>query len=96
LFVKPLTADVDQIKLEKFLDVVVRQIASSPGPFIHGSRPTWADCFLYPLIADLHALPEGQEVLRVKSPALTWFRRMEDAEGVKDTYDGSLAAGGTP
>jgi glutathione S-transferase len=63
------------------------------GPYIFGSRVTWADAFLYPLIADLLTVPEG---MFVSPRLLKWAKTMELVGGVQKTFKGTLAARGRP
>jgi len=63
------------------------------GPYIFGSRVTWADAFLYPLIADLLTVPEG---MFISTRILKWSKTMELVGGVQKTFDGTLAARGRP
>ncbi|QRV91473.1 glutathione S-transferase [Ceratobasidium sp. AG-Ba] len=78
--------------LKSFL-TKIEQLFQPDGPYIFGSRVTWADAFLYPLIADLMAVPEG---MFVSTRILKWAKTMELVEGVKQTFDGTLAARGRP
>lgn len=54
---------------------------------------TWADAFLYPLIADLLTVPEG---MFVSTRILKWAKTMELVGGVQKTFEGTLAARGRP
>ena len=56
-------------------------------------KVTWADAFLYPLIADLLTVPEGTFV---STRILKWVKSMELVGGVQKTFDGTLAARGRP
>lgn len=54
---------------------------------------TWADAFLYPLIADLLTVPEG---MFIGARLLKWVKTMETTKGVQKTFEGTLAARGRP
>ncbi|KZP22354.1 hypothetical protein FIBSPDRAFT_859667 [Athelia psychrophila] len=61
--------------------------------YIFGERLTWADYFLYPLMADLAATPEA-EVMGDRLRG--WMEKMKALPEVEKTFEGSLAAGGRP
>ncbi|KAG9127857.1 hypothetical protein FRC07_008303 [Ceratobasidium sp. 392] len=79
-------------KLKEFL-AKIEPLFMPKGPYIFGSRLTWADAFLYPLIADLLTVPEG---MFVSTRLLKWAKSMELVGGVQKTFEGTLAARGRP
>lgn len=65
----------------------------SPDGFVFGEKLTWADFFLFPLLADLRAIPEGE----LLSPRLLrWMEKMDQLDAVKKTKSGTLSAGARP
>ncbi|KAF8322141.1 hypothetical protein DL93DRAFT_2071924 [Clavulina sp. PMI_390] len=63
------------------------------GGFVFGKTLTWADYFLYPLLADLEATPESHLITpRLKE----WLGEMKKLAEVKTTEPGTLALGGRP
>ncbi|KAF9001950.1 hypothetical protein BDQ17DRAFT_1390897 [Cyathus striatus] len=78
-------------KMKEFLSVVESRMA--PEGFVFGDKISWADFFLYPLLADLKAIPEWKHATaRVQR----WVRKMEELTVVKATVAGTLAAGCRP
>lgn len=78
-------------QMTEFLSVVEELMA--PAGFVFGGRLSWADFFLYPLVADLEAIPES----RVLTPRLKkWSEEMKKLSEVEKTFNGTLAAGGRP
>ncbi|KZO89521.1 hypothetical protein CALVIDRAFT_491696 [Calocera viscosa TUFC12733] len=61
--------------------------------YVYGPKLTWADFFLYPLLADLQATPEG-EILSERM--LGWLEVMGELDVVKATSPGTLAVGARP
>lgn len=65
----------------------------SPEGYVFGEKLTWADFFLYPLLADLKAIPEGE----ILSPRLVaWMEKMGRLEAVQKTAPGTLSVGARP
>ena len=65
----------------------------SPEGYVFGEKLTWADFFLYPLLADLKAIPEGE----LLSPRLVaWMEKMGRLEAVQKTAPGTLSVGARP
>ncbi|EJT99805.1 hypothetical protein DACRYDRAFT_23384 [Dacryopinax primogenitus] len=65
----------------------------APEGYVYGWKVTWADFFLFPLLSDLKATPEGE----ILSPRmLKWLAIMEELKAVKDTTAGTLSVGGRP
>jgi len=61
--------------------------------YVFGSKLSWADFFLFPLLADLKAIPEGE----LLSPRLLkWMEDMNKLEAVQATTPGTLSAGARP
>ncbi|KAH7890336.1 hypothetical protein F5I97DRAFT_14823 [Phlebopus sp. FC_14] len=77
--------------LRKFLAIVEEHMA--PEGYVFGPTLTWADFFLYPLLADLLAIPEGEllsERLKI------WMAKMGELDAVKNTAAGTLGVGARP
>jgi len=84
-----ITAGVEQLR--KFLIVI--ENAMSPEGYVFGEKLTWADFFLYPLLADLQAIPEGELLSeRLKK----WMVNMDELDAVKATKAGTLSVGARP
>jgi glutathione S-transferase len=61
--------------------------------YVFGRKLSWADFFLFPLLADLKATPEGE----LLSPRmLNWMEEMNKLEAVKATTPGTLSVGARP
>ncbi|KII83934.1 hypothetical protein PLICRDRAFT_118594 [Plicaturopsis crispa FD-325 SS-3] len=78
-------------ELKNFLAVAESLMA--PEGYVFGEKLSWADFYLFPLLADLQAIPEG-EVLSERMRG--WLARMEGLEAVKATTPGTLSAGARP
>jgi len=77
--------------LKDFLTHMEHLMASDG--YVYGSHVTWADFFLFPLLADLRATPEGE----VLSPRMvSWMKKMDELDAVKDTTEGTLSVGARP
>jgi glutathione S-transferase len=64
-----------------------------PVGYVFGDTLTWADNFLYPLLADLEATPESYTInVRLKA----WLAEMKKLPEVEKTLAGTLAVGGRP
>lgn len=84
-----IVAGVDQLR--KFLKRSEDHM--SPEGYVFGEKLTWADFFLFPLLADLRAIPEGE----LLSPRLLrWMELMDRLEAVQKTKSGTLSAGARP
>ncbi|EDR04201.1 uncharacterized protein LACBIDRAFT_330814 [Laccaria bicolor S238N-H82] len=79
------------VKLKEFLTLVESLMA--PDGFAFGEHPSWADFFLFPLIADLRALHEWNVVGRRLNE---WMGKMDELPAVKETTPGTLAVGARP
>lgn len=85
-------SDVQNVeKITEFLRIVEeRSIGHSA--FLFGDRPTWADFYLYPPMADLQALPQWElAVAGTRFPR--WMKAMSELHAVQKTFEGTLAAG---
>ncbi|KAG1898757.1 uncharacterized protein F5891DRAFT_1111563 [Suillus fuscotomentosus] len=77
--------------LQKLLGKVEELMADEG--YVFGSQLSWADFFLFPLLADLKAVPEGE----LLSPRLVnWMGEMNKLEAVKATTPGTLSVGARP
>ena len=79
------------VKLKDFLTLVESLMA--PDGFAFRKHPSWADFFLFPLIADLRALHEWNVVGRRLND---WMGKMDELPAVKETTLGTLAVGARP
>jgi glutathione S-transferase len=79
------------VKLKEFLTLV--ESLMSPDGFAFGEHPSWADFFLFPLMADLRALHEWKIVDRRLND---WMGKMDELPAVKETTLGTLAVGARP
>ncbi|KZP20902.1 hypothetical protein FIBSPDRAFT_1044484 [Athelia psychrophila] len=78
-------------ELKHFLAAIESLMA--PDGYIFGENLTWADYFLYPLMADLEAIPEGEVIgARIRG----WMTKMKALPEVEKTFEKTLAAGGRP
>ena len=76
------------VELERYL-AVAESLMASDG-FVFGEQLTWADFFLFPLLADLRAVPEWRLVSdRLKR----WAAQMDTLDAVKATAEGTLSVG---
>ncbi|KAH7923315.1 hypothetical protein BV22DRAFT_593531 [Leucogyrophana mollusca] len=78
-------------KLQKFLAEM--EAVMAPDGFVYGEKLSWADFFLYPLLADLRAIPEGE---LLSSRLRGWMDKMGELEAVKATSEGTLSVGARP
>lgn len=84
-----IAAGVDQLR--KFLKRSEDNM--SPDGFVFGEKLSWADFFLFPLLADLRATPEGE----LLSPRLLrWMEKMDQLDAVRKTKPGTLSSGARP
>lgn len=84
-----IAAGVDQLRT--FLERIEDHM--SPEGYVFGEKLTWADFFLFPLLADLKAIPEGE----LLSPRLVkWTEKMEQLDAVQKTKEGTLSVGARP
>lgn len=66
-------------------------IISQEGPYLCGDELTWADYFVYPCMADLYSLPEG-EYIKEQGPAIyKWYQEFKKREEVEYTYPNTVA-----
>lgn len=79
------------VELERYLAVAESLMA--PDGFVFGEQLSWADFFLFPLLADLRAVPEW----RLASDRLKkWAAQMDTLDAVKATAEGTLSVGARP
>jgi glutathione S-transferase len=72
--------------LREFIAILEQLIA--PSGFTFGTHPTWADFFLYPLVADLEATPESH----ILTPRIVeWSMKIKTLPAVNATVKGTLA-----
>lgn len=79
-------------KLREYLALTVSLMA--PEGFAFGKQLTWADFFLYPLLADLRTVPEWGEIIPARINS--WMKHMDEVEAVKATTAGTLSVGARP
>lgn len=79
------------VELQRYLSIAESLMA--PEGFVFGETLTWADFFLFPLIADLRMVPEWKLV----NPRLkVWASQMDTLDAVKATAEGTLSVGARP
>lgn len=87
-------AEEDILKALEFGLVQLREVITiiddliSPSGFAFGDHPTWADFYLYPLVADLEATPEAHVL---SSRLVEWSKKLKTLEAVGATLKGMLA-----
>lgn len=79
-------------KLRNYLSVIESLMA--PEGFAFGAKPTWADFFLYPLLADLRMVPEWMEVASPRINA--WIEAVDKLPAAEATKAGTLSVGARP
>jgi glutathione S-transferase len=79
------------IELRRFLALV--EALMEPDGYIFGERLTWADFFLYPILADLRMVPEWEVV---SQRLVNWAKKMDNLDAVKATTAGTLSVGARP
>jgi glutathione S-transferase len=75
-------------ELQRYLEVAESLMA--PEGYAFGDRLSWADFFLYPIMADLKTVPEWE---LVSKRLQNWTEKMEMLPEVQATRVGTLAAG---
>ncbi|RXW15304.1 hypothetical protein EST38_g10545 [Candolleomyces aberdarensis] len=75
-------------KITEFLDIIDQRTVPN-AKYLFGDQLTWADFYLYPLLADLRALPEW--ILAVEHRFMKWVETMDELDAVKKTFAGTLA-----
>jgi glutathione S-transferase len=76
-------------RLSEFITIIESLMSQDHSHFTFGSHPTWADLFLYPMVADLEATPEAHAL----TPRLrAWSEKMKTLPAVRNTVEGTLAA----
>ena len=81
------------VKLKEYLTLVESLMVTSTGSYLFGEKPTWADFFLFPLLADLRTVPEWEVV---SERLIVWMNKMDDLPAVKATSAGTLSVGARP
>jgi len=79
------------VELRRFLALAESLMA--PSGYAFGERITWADFFLYPILADLRMVPEWEVV---SERLVNWTKKMDDLDASKATTAGTLSVGGRP
>jgi glutathione S-transferase len=77
-----------QSKITEFLSIIDQRTIPNT-KYLFGDQPTWADFYLYPLLADLRSLPEW--ALTVVPRFMGWVDAMDELDAVKKTFAGTLA-----
>ncbi|KAJ2928458.1 hypothetical protein H1R20_g8616, partial [Candolleomyces eurysporus] len=75
-------------KITEFLSIIDQRTVPN-AKYLFGDQLTWADFYLYPLLADLRALPEW--ILTVEHRFMKWAETMDELDAVKKTFAGTLA-----
>lgn len=79
-------------KLRNYLAVI--ESLMGPHGFAFGPKPTWADFYLYPLLADLRNVPEWKELA---TPRITdWIETVDKLAAAEATKAGTLSVGARP
>ncbi|KAF9477663.1 hypothetical protein BDN70DRAFT_914043 [Pholiota conissans] len=78
-------------ELQRYLAIAESLMA--PDGFAFGDHPTWADFFLYPLLADLRMVPEWD---LVSGRLRRWTELMDTLPAAQTTKPGTLSAGARP
>jgi glutathione S-transferase len=81
------------VKLKEYLKLVESLTGTSTEGYLFGDKPTWADFFLFPLLADLRAVPEWEVV---SQKLIVWMKKMDELPAVKETSAGTLSVGARP
>lgn len=81
------------VKLKQYLTLVESLMVTSTEGYLFGQQPTWADFFLFPILADLRTMPEWEVV---SERLIVWMKKMDDLPAVKATSDGTLSVGARP
>lgn len=84
---------VGVVKLKEYLTLLESLMVTSTDGYLFGEKPTWADFFLFPLLADLRTLPEWEVV---SERLIVWMKKMDDLPVVKETSAGTLSVGARP
>ncbi|KDR76947.1 hypothetical protein GALMADRAFT_246087 [Galerina marginata CBS 339.88] len=79
------------VELRRFLALAESLMA--PSGYAFGERLTWADFFLYPILADLRMVPEWEVV---SERLVDWKKKMDELDAAKATTPGTLSVGGRP
>jgi len=79
------------VKLKDYLKLV-ESLMGTEG-YLFGDKPTWADFFLFPLLADLRTVPEWEVA---SQRLIVWMTKMDELPAVKETSAGTLSVGARP
>jgi len=90
--IRKMTADGIPL-VQRFLAVMDERRPAN-ATFAVSDEPTWADFFLFPLMADLKATPEWEEVKTSRFEE--WMKRMEGLQAAKSTKANTLSDGALP
>ena len=78
------------VQLKEYLTRVESLMAPSTDGYLFGEKPTWADFYLFPLLADLRTVPEWEVV---SERLIAWTKKMDGLPAVKETSAGTLSVG---
>ena len=81
------------VELKEYLKVVESFMDNSTDGYLFGDKPTWADFFLFPLLADLRTVPEWEIV---SQRLIVWMKKMDELPAVRKTSAGTLSVGARP
>jgi glutathione S-transferase len=81
------------VKLKEYLTLVESLMVNTTEGYLFGDKPTWADFFLFPLLADLRTVPEWEVV---SQRLIVWMKKMDELPAVKETCAGTLSVGARP
>ncbi|KAJ2696337.1 hypothetical protein FB645_006230 [Coemansia sp. IMI 203386] len=75
------------------LEIMFKRTSGCNGDgFVVGNTLTWADLFLFPIFADICALPERKLVEQESPLVFAWFKRMEGLAISRKTFPGTVAS----
>ncbi|ORY86199.1 hypothetical protein BCR37DRAFT_208817 [Protomyces lactucae-debilis] len=89
------TEDVTQEALDNLSKTLEILTNACHGPYIYGMAITWADLFLYPILADLSATPFASELVKFDK-LQKWLIRMGKRDAAVKTRQGTLEGGASP
>ncbi|CAO1632420.1 unnamed protein product [Parajaminaea phylloscopi] len=67
-----------------------KTVHGAKGDWFVGNSITWADLYVYPILADLKSIPEGSDLLSQTPLLSAWVQHMESTPIAQATYPGSV------
>lgn len=65
----------------------IEKLAGAKGPYLAGDKISWADLFMYPILADLQAIPGVEFSEKFKK----WLNLMDSESCTQKTYEGTIS-----